>query len=87
MNAVPPGVVSGVMPCELFPATAEDPHDPSTQLDMRFALGTVHVRFPEIAPIVDEERNPKPRIKREPVQPPPSNKDQNGMDNDVMCSE
>ena len=76
-----------MMPRELFPASAEDPHDPGPQLDMRFAFRAVHVRLAQIAPVMDDKRNPEPGISRESVQPPPSDEDQKRMDKDVMCSE
>lgn len=86
-SIVPSGVEPGMMPRELFPASAEDPHDPSPQLDMRFAFRAVHVRLAQIAPVMDDKRNPEPGISRESVQPPPSDEDQKRMDKDVMCSE
>ena len=75
------------MPRELFPATAEDPHDSRTQHNMRFPLRAIHVRLSEIAPVMNDKRNPEPGIGRESVQPPPSDEDQKRMDKDVMCSE
>lgn len=85
-GAVPPGVEPGVMPREFFPASAEDPHDPGPQLDMRFAFRAVHVRLAEVAPIVDDECDPQPGIERETIQPMPGDKDQNGMDENIMRS-
>lgn len=76
-----------MVPRELFPSTAEDPHDPGSQFYMGFTLRAVHIRLAEITPIVDDERNPEPGIGRESVQPPPSDEDQKRMDKDIMRSE
>ncbi len=87
MSPIDAGIKSRMMASEIGPLRPENAHDTSAEQDMCFTLGTVHVALAPITPIVNDERNPKTRIEREPVQTIPCESDQNGMENELMSSE
>ena len=86
-SPVDAGVEPRMMAGERFPLRTEDTHDPSAEQNVGLTLRTVHVAFAPIPPIVHDERDPKTRVERKPVQAPPSESDQNGMEDELMSSE
>jgi len=46
--------------------TTKPAHDPASQDNMLLPLRTLHVRFFNVAYVVDEEGQPQPGIPREP---------------------
>ena len=72
---------------EGLPARTEEPHDAGSEFDMRLPFRAVHVRLAPVAPVVDQEGDPQAGVGREAVQAPPGQKDQCGMQKQIVCSE
>ena len=63
-----------------------DGHDSGTKLHVCFPVESVHVVLEKVPDIMQREGRPQTNVPREPVQPPPGDGEEPGVNHYTMCA-